>query len=126
MLTYSHKAEDLRRSLIAGAKAFLLKEAEPEEVLDAIREVFAGNYALPPEAAAILARSIAYPQLSAREIQVLAQIALGKRDKEIGGFLYVSEHTVRNHVKAILKKLRAASRTEAVSIACERGLIEIG
>ena len=126
VLTNSAKTEDLRRSLTAGAKGYLLKGAEPRQVWDTIREVFAGKSSLSHDTAAQLADSMAQPQLSQRELQVLKQMALGKSNKEIGQILYISEYTVKSHVKFILKKLNAIGRTEAIAIASERGLINIG
>ena len=126
VLTNSAKTEDLRRALTAGAKGYLLKGAEPRQVWDTIREVFAGRSSLPHDVAAQLADSMAQPQLSQRELQVLKQMGLGKSNKEIGQILYISEYTVKSHVKAILKKLNAIGRTEAIAIASERGLINIG
>jgi two-component system NarL family response regulator len=95
-------------------------------VCQTIREVFAGKSSLPPEVAAKLADSMAYPQLSQRELEVLEHMALGKSNKEIGHHLYLSEHTVKNYVKVILRKLNAASRTEATATAVERGLVNMG
>jgi len=126
VLTNSAKTEDLRRALTAGAKGYLLKGAGPRQVWEAIREVFAGKSSLPQDVAAKLADSMAQPQLSQRERQVLAQMALGKSNKEIGQILYISEYTVKTHVKVILKKLNAIGRTEAIAIASQRGLINIG
>jgi two-component system NarL family response regulator len=126
VLTNSAKAEDLRRALTAGAKGYLLKGAEPREVWETIREVYAGRSSLPHEVAAQLADSMAQPELSRRELEVLRQMALGKSNKEIGQVLYLSEHTVKHHVKAILKKLNAIGRTEAVALAAQRGLVNIG
>ncbi|MBV8413631.1 MAG: response regulator transcription factor [Verrucomicrobia bacterium] len=126
VLTNSAKAEDLRRSLTAGAKGYLLKGAEPRQVWETIREVFAGKSSLPHDIAAQLAESMAQPQLSQRELQVLRQMAFGKSNKEIAQILYISEHTVKNHVKVIFKKLNAIGRTEAIAIATQRGLIDSG
>jgi DNA-binding NarL/FixJ family response regulator len=125
VLTTSEKAADLRRSLTAGAKSYLVKGAEARTVWETIREVFVGRSSLPHDVAAKLADSMAYPELSARELQVLAQMALGKSNKEIGQALHISEYTVKNHVKTVLKKLNAIGRTEAVAIASERGLIDL-
>ena len=125
VLTTSEKAEDLRRSLIAGAKGYLVKGAEAKQVWDTIREVFAGKSSLPPDVASKLADSMAHPELTHRERQVLEQMAIGKSNKEIGLALYISEYTVKNHVKTILKKLNAIGRTEAAAIASERGLINL-
>ena len=126
VLTNSPKAEDLRRALSAGAKGYLLKGAEAPEVWETIREVYAGKSSLPHEVAARLAESMAQPELSQRELQVLKQMALGKSNKEIGQVLYISEHTVKNHVQAILEKLNAVGRTEAVALAAQRGLVNLG
>ena len=125
VLTHSGKAEDLRRALAAGAKSYLLKGAEPEQVCDTIREVFAGKSSLPRDLTAKLVDSIAQPKLSERELQILKQMALGKSNKQIGQALYISEYTVKNHVRAILKKLNAIGRTEAIAIASGRGLVNI-
>jgi DNA-binding NarL/FixJ family response regulator len=126
VLTNSAKAEDLRRALTAGAKSYLLKGAEPDQVCETIREVYAGKSSLPRDVAAKLAESMAQPPLTQRELQILKQMALGKSNKEIGQVLYISEYTVKNHVRAILKKLDAIGRTEAIAIASERGLVHIG
>jgi two-component system NarL family response regulator len=125
VLTNSAKAEDLRRALAAGAKSFLLKGAEPEQICDTIREVFAGKSSLPHDLTAKLVDSMAQPELSPRELQILRQMAIGKSNKEIGQVLYISEYTVKNHVKSILKKLNAMGRTEAIAIASGRGLVTI-
>jgi two-component system, NarL family, response regulator len=124
VLTTSEKTEDLRRSLTAGVKGYILKGTEPQEVWNTVRDVFASKSSLPQDVAAKLADSLGHPELSERELQVLDELALGKSNKEIGRQLYISEYTVKNHVKAILKKLNAIGRTEAVAIAHERGLIK--
>ena len=125
ILTHSAKAEDLRKALAAGAKSYLLKGAEPEQVCDTIREVYSGKSSLPRDLAAKLVDSMAQPQLSERELEILKQMALGKSNKEIGQALHISEFTVKNHVRSILKKLDAIGRTEAIAIASGRGLIQI-
>jgi two-component system, NarL family, response regulator len=125
VLTHSAKAEDLRRALAAGAKSYLLKGAQPDEVCDTIREVFAGKSSLPRDLAAKLVDSMAQPELSERELQILKQMATGKSNKEIGQVLHISEYTVKNHVRSILKKLNAIGRTEAIAIASGRGLVNI-
>jgi two-component system, NarL family, response regulator len=125
VLTTSEKSEDLRRSLTAGVKGYLVKGAEPRQLWETIREVFAGKSSLPHDVAAKLADSMAHVQLSRRELQVLEQMAVGRSNKEIGQILYLSEYTVKSHVKAILKKLNAVGRTEAIAIACERGLVKL-
>ena len=126
VLTNSAKAEDLRGALKAGAKGYLLKGAEPYQVWTTIREVYAGKSSLPRDVAAKLADSMAQPELSQRELQVLRQMALGKSNKEIGQALYISESTVKHHLKVVFKKLNAIGRTEAIAIASERGLVRGG
>ncbi len=126
VLTNSTKAEDLRHALKAGAKGYLLKGAEPQQVWTTVREVFAGKSSLPQDVASKLAESMAQPELSQRELQVLRQMALGKSNKEIGQALYISESTVKHHLKVVFKKLNAIGRTEAIAIASERGLVRIG
>jgi DNA-binding NarL/FixJ family response regulator len=126
VLTTSEKQEDLRRSLTAGAKGYLIKGAEARQIWETIREVYSGKSSLPHDVAAKLADSMAHPELSERELQVLEKMALGKSNKEIGQALFISEYTVKNHVKTILKKLNALGRTEAIAIASERGLVKMG
>jgi DNA-binding NarL/FixJ family response regulator len=91
ILTHSAKAEDLRRALAAGAKSYLLKGAEPDQVCDTIREVFAGRSSLPRDLAAKLVDSMAQPELSGRELEILKQMARGKSNKEIGQALYIKQ-----------------------------------
>jgi two-component system NarL family response regulator len=122
MTTYDSE-EDVRRALKAGAKGFLVKGAGPEQIREAVRELAAGQAFLPAEIVSTLAESMAHPELSARELQVLQYMARGRSNKEVGQILYISENTVKGHVKAILTKLEAVGRTEAIAIATERGLI---
>jgi DNA-binding NarL/FixJ family response regulator len=103
-----------------------MKGADPVQICDTIREAFAGRPSVPHDLAAKLVDSMAQPELSQRELQILKQIALGKSNKEIGQVLYISKYTVKNHVSAILKKLKALSRMEAIAIASGRGLVNIG
>jgi two-component system, NarL family, response regulator len=125
VLTHSAKAKDLRRALAAGAKSYLLKGAEPEQVCETIREVYAGRSPLPRDLPTKLVDSMAQPELSERELEILKQMALGKSNKEIGQALFISEYTVKNYVRSILKKLNAIGRTEAIAIATGRGLVSI-
>lgn len=122
--TYSGD-EDIRRSLKAGAKAYLLKDAPRQEIWNTIRLVHAGHSSLPPSVAATIAETFSKPELSQREKEVLQMIALGKSNKEIGQGLYISEGTVKTHVKNILSKLDAMSRTDAIGIASKRGLVDL-
>jgi len=123
MTTYEGE-EDVRRALSAGAKGYVLKGTKREEILETVRKVYKGEPAISPEVAAKLATSLTRPELSERELQVLQQMAAGKSNKEIGQVIYVSENTVKAHVKSILAKLDAMGRTEAIAIAIKRGLIQ--
>jgi two-component system, NarL family, response regulator len=122
MTTYESE-EDIRRTLKAGAKGYLAKGTAPQDIRDAVRKVATGDSLLPPSIASKLAESMAHPELSERELQVLQYMANGRSNKEIGQVLYISENTVKAHVKSILAKLDAMGRTEAIAIAIKRGLI---
>ena len=122
MSTYEGE-EDIRRALSTGAKGYLSKGTPPEQIRDAVRRVAEGEALLPAGIASKLAASLAQPELSDREHQVLQSIAAGRSNKEIGQALYISENTVKHHVKSVLKKLNAVGRTEAVIIATKRGLL---
>ena len=122
MTTYESE-EDIRRTLKAGAKGYLAKGTAPQEIRDAVRKVAGGDSLLPPSIASKLAESMTHPELSERELQVLQYMAKGRSNKEIGQILYISENTVKAHVKSILAKLDAMGRTEAIAIAIKRGLI---
>jgi len=123
MTTYESE-EDIRRALKAGAKGYLVKGAPPQQIRESVRRVAAGESLLPAAIASKLAESMAHPELSKRERQVLEYIANGRRNKEIGQILYISEHTVKTHVKSILTKLDAIGRTEAIAVGIKRGLIK--
>jgi two-component system NarL family response regulator len=123
MSTYRSE-EDIRRALAAGAKGYLVKGASPQQIREAVRRVAEGEVFLPPTIAAKLAESMSHPELSKRELEVLQYIANGRSNKEIGTILYISENTVRGHVKSILAKLDAMGRTEAIAIATKRGLLQ--
>jgi two-component system NarL family response regulator len=125
MTTYESE-EDIRRALRAGAKSYLLKGTAPEEIIEAVRRVAAGETLLPVAIASKLADSMAHVELRERELQVLRYMASGRSNKEIGRMLHISENTVETHVRSILAKLGAMGRTEAISIATKRGLIQAG
>jgi two-component system, NarL family, response regulator len=117
--------EDIFRSLEAGARGYLLKDAPRQQILEAIRTVHAGERYLLPAIASKVAEHALQPELTGREREVLQRMARGKSNKEIGAALSISEGTVKTHVKAILAKLHAVSRTEAVMIAAGRGLVKL-
>jgi two-component system, NarL family, response regulator len=122
MTAYETEA-DIRQALKAGAKAFLVRAAQPQQIREAVRRVAIGESFLPAEIAFKLAESISHPELTAREFQVLRHLAAGGSNKEIGQKLFITEHTVKAHIKSILAKLDAMGRTEAIAIATKRGLL---
>ena len=125
MTTYETE-DDVRRALQAGAKSYLVKGALPEQILETVRRVGAGEALVPSKIASVLTESLARPELSPRELQVLRRLAAGDSNKEIGQMLQITEHTVKAHVKSLLVKLGATGRTEAIAIAIKRGLIRKG
>jgi two-component system, NarL family, response regulator len=125
VMTSFDSEQNIRQTLSAGAKAFLLKRSDPQQIREAVRRVAQGGTFLPPEIGLKLAESMSRSELSKRETQVLHCLALGKSNKEIGRALYISEGTVKHHVKSILSKLDAMGRGEAIAIAAKRGLIHL-
>jgi two-component system NarL family response regulator len=126
VMTAYDSEQDIRQALSAGAKAFLVKGSNPHQIREAVRRVAQGESFLPPEIGSKLAESMSHPELSKRETQVLQYLARGRRDKEIGRALHISESTVKQHVKSILRKLDAIGRANAIAIAARRGLINVG
>ena len=112
-------------ALAAGASCYLLKDAPREALMDCIRRVHGGETCVPVHLAAKLAQRVSGETLSEREIDVLKLMAQGKSNKEIGSALFISEGTVKSHVKSIFAKLNVISRTEAVANATRRGLIQL-
>ena len=125
VLTTFDGDEDIYRAIKAGAKGYLLKDTAREALMESIRRVHAGETCIPPALAAKLAERVSGEALSAREIEVLQRIAAGKSNKEICAELFISEGTVKTHVKSIFSKLDVVSRTEAVATATRRGLIQL-
>jgi DNA-binding NarL/FixJ family response regulator len=115
---------EIQRALSAGACGYLLKSMPPRELVDAIRQVHAGRKRIPPEIATRIAEHLGDESLTPREIEVLALVASGSRNKEIGARLFISEETVKVHVKHVMEKLGASDRTQAVAIAIRRGIIQ--
>ena len=124
LTTFEGDAE-IKRALAAGARGYLLKSMPPRELLDGIRQVHAGKKRIPAEVAARLAEHLSDESLTAREIEVLRQVASGNRNRDIAERLFISEETVKVHVKHIMDKLGANDRTQAVSIAIRRGIIQL-
>ena len=116
---------DVRRALKAGASGYLLKNTPPNELLQEIRKVHSGQKVIQPELAAKLAEHIGEDRLSAREVEVLARVAGGNRNRDIAEQLCIAEDTVKVHLRHIFEKLGAKDRTEAIAIAVRRGIIRL-
>ena len=125
VLTTFDGDEDIYRAIQSGAKGYMLKDVPREALMDCIRRVYAGETCIPVHLAAKLAGRISGETLSDREIEVLKMMAQGKSNKEVGSALFISEGTVKSHVKSIFAKMNVISRTEAVSSASRRGLIQL-
>ena len=125
MLTTFEGDVEIKRALEAGARGYVLKSTPPKELVGIVRQVHAGKKKLPPEIAAQLAEHLGEESLTAREVEVLGHLAGGNRNRDIGRLLFISEETVKVHVKHIMEKLGAADRTQAVAIALKRGIIQL-
>lgn len=125
VLTTFDSDNEITRAIKAGAKGYLLKDARREELLDCIRRVNCGEMCVPPVLAAKLAESMSSEPLTGRESDVLALLAKGKSNKEIGSHLYITETTVKSHLRSIFAKLNVLSRTEAITTASRRGLVQL-
>jgi DNA-binding NarL/FixJ family response regulator len=125
MLTTFEGDVEIQRALEAGARGYLLKNMPPKELIEVIRQVHAGKKRIPPQLAAQLAEHMTDEELTAREIEVLSQIAGGNRNRDIAEKLFITEETVKVHIKHIMEKLGASDRTQAVAIGLRRGIIEL-
>jgi two-component system NarL family response regulator len=117
--------EEIYGALHAGAMAYLVKSVQRDELTTAIRKAALGQRHIPAEVAARLADRVAGSQLSAREIEVLRLLVSGRRNREVASALEITEGTVKLHVSSILGKLGAEDRTEAVTIALQRGIVRL-
>jgi two-component system NarL family response regulator len=125
VLTTFDTDADISRAIKAGAKGYMLKDAQREELLECIRKVHAGETSIPPALVAKLAAGMSNEALTGRELEVLSLLSRGKSNKEIGVNLYISETTVKSHLRSIFSKLNVLSRTEAIAAASRRGLIQL-
>jgi DNA-binding NarL/FixJ family response regulator len=125
ILTSFEGDADIERALAAGARGYVVKGTARDELLAAIRAVHAGRRHIPGSVAEKLAEHLGSEKLSDRELQVLGQIAMGKRNKEIGSALGIAKDTVKMHVKNVLEKLAVNDRTEAVTVALRRGILHL-
>jgi DNA-binding NarL/FixJ family response regulator len=125
MLTTFEGDVEIQRALQAGARGYLLKNMPPSELLDVIRQVHAGKKRIPPEIASQLAEHLSDETLTEREVEVLREVANGNRNRNIAEKLFISEETVKVHIKHIMEKLGASDRTQAVAIGVRRGIIQL-
>jgi DNA-binding NarL/FixJ family response regulator len=125
MLTTFEGDVEVQRALEAGARGYMLKSMPPKELVEVIRQVNGGKKRVPAELAAQLAEHLSDEALTEREVDVLRHVAGGNRNRDIAERLFISEETVKVHVKHIMEKLGASDRTQAVAIAVRRGIIQL-
>jgi DNA-binding NarL/FixJ family response regulator len=125
MLTTFEGDVEIQRALEAGARGYLLKNTPPKELVEVIRQVHAGKKRIPPQVASRLAEHLSDEALTQREIEVLNQIGGGNRNRDIAEKLFITEETVKVHIKHIMEKLGASDRTQAVAIGIRRGIIHL-
>jgi DNA-binding NarL/FixJ family response regulator len=123
MLTTFEGDAEIKRALEAGAQGYMLKSMPRKQLVDVIRKVHAGKKHIPNEVAAQLMEHLGAETLSKREVEVLQKVAGGNRNSDIAALLFISEETVKGHIKHIMEKLDASDRTEAVAIGIRRGII---
>jgi DNA-binding NarL/FixJ family response regulator len=129
MLTISQHEEDLIGAIRAGANGYLLKNAEPETLRQTIKQVVAGNSVLAPEVTEQVFRLVRSGQfdpinlLTGREVEVLRYLSQGLTTAQTGSEMFISENTVKTHIRHILEKLEVSNRAEAVARATQLGLI---
>jgi DNA-binding NarL/FixJ family response regulator len=116
---------EIQRALESGARAYVLKSMPPKELVEVIRQVHAGKKRIPPEIAANLAEHFSDEALTGREVEVLREVAGGNRNRDIADKLFITEETVKVHIKHIMEKLGASDRTQAVAIGVRRGIIQL-
>lgn len=125
MLTAFDGDEDIYKAVAAGAQGYILKSSTGEQLVPALRAVAAGNNWIPEEVAKRLARREKFEPLTPRELEVLHELAKGLANKQIADVMNISQHTAKGYLKNILTKLHVADRTEAVTVAIQRGLIHL-
>jgi DNA-binding NarL/FixJ family response regulator len=125
VLTTFDGDEDIFRALQAGAKGYLLKGTDADELTAAIRSVYAGKSKIPAFVAEKLAERMGGPALTTRELDVLNRIVAGRSNKEIASDLHISEATVKTHINSLLSKLNVSDRTQAATTALQRGIVHL-
>ena len=126
ILTTFDAEEDIYSAIQAGARGYILKEANAREIIDAVVTIHDGQRYIPESISARLAERIGQSALTPREIEVLTLASRGEKNKGIGAQLGITEGTVKGYINNILLKLQARDRTEAVAIAMRRGIIRVG
>ena len=116
---------EIQRAMEAGARGYVLKNMPPRELVELIRQAHSGRKRVPAEVAAKLAEHLGEERLTQREVDVLRHLAGGNRNRDIAERLFISEETVKVHVKHVMEKLGASDRTQAVVIALRRGIIQL-
>ena len=125
LLTTFDTDTDISKAIKAGAKGYLLKDSPRDELLMCIRKVHSGETSIPPALVTKLAADLGRAVLTRRELEVLSWLASGKSNKEISASLYITETTVKTHLRSIFAKLNVLGRTEAVIAASRRGLVRL-
>ena len=130
MLTISQNDEDLINAIVTGANGYVLKNTEPDSLRSTLMQVAAGNSVLSPEITAKVLQAVRRSQtdrnrglLSDREVEVLKCLAKGQTTAQIAGVLFISENTVKTHIRHILEKMEVNNRAEAVARAAQMDLI---
>jgi len=125
MLTTFEGDVEVKRALEAGARGYVLKSMPPKDLVEVIRQVHLGKKRIPSQLAAQLAEHMSDEALTDREVEVLRRISGGNRNRDIADQLFISEETVKVHIKHIMEKLGASDRTQAVAIGIRRGIIQL-
>jgi DNA-binding NarL/FixJ family response regulator len=125
ILTTYDTDNEIYGAIKAGAKGYLLKDERREVLLESIRKVSRGETCIPPALVEKLAAGMRGEALTSRELEVLALLARGKSNKEIAAKLFISETTVKGHLRSVFAKLNVLSRTEATTTALRRGLVQL-
>ena len=125
MLSTFQGDASIARSLAVGARGYMLKTMLPSEMLDAIRATHAGNKYIPPLVATQLATYLSEQPLTRRESEILKHVSTGNSNRDIGKLLFISEQTVKAHLRHIMDKLGASDRAHSVAIAVRRGFLDL-
>ena len=125
MLTTFEGDAEIQLALEAGAQGYMLKSMPRKQLVDMIRKVHAGQKHIPIEVAVHLMEHLGAETLSKREVEVLQKVAGGNRNSDIAALLFISEETVKGHIKHIMEKLGANDRTQAVAIGIRRGIVRL-